>query len=364
MGAGASAADNVGGSENDAALTAQPTAGYRGPDYNTASEEQKALMVQAQAHWHRMIKHANSADSNNTITPLVPSTSNAGENEEKRVQRIIALYKEAEDATLEELDHKGSSDEVEDDFNRQLESRLAPLDEATLIARSNSDIVLMRSPSGDPLPIMSRPSSSSIKASRSSTSLQHNDVDNTALMSSPKVITTPSSRGNQTSGRSLFSPLSTPPSTTNTTNNNNIKPSPSTATSLKQHHKISPECLQAISLLPPVRVDLRSRTGTSLSLVWDCDMEALICLRKVTDTEGTPIHPRYEVMFRKSQLINDLEVLYDLSIQQDSKASTWQAHKLQDVCSTTGIIDELEPNTLYCVRCRRMQVYTAVTYVN
>jgi hypothetical protein len=119
--------------------------------------------------------------------------------------------------------------------------------------------------------------------------------------------------------------------------------------------KISPECLQAISALPPARVDLRSRTGTALSLVWDTDMEALIGLRKVVDKEGAPIMPRYEVTYRKAQHKNDMEALYDLSIQEN-KASKWQWLALDDVTRTSGTIDKLQPNTQYSIRCRRMQV--------
>lgn len=249
------------------------------------------------------------------------------------MQRTIAMYSAAERRVLEEreLEHKADEKEEKvnfDSFERDLAARLAPLDESTLISRSNSDIVLRRSASGDPLPInMPRTPTRSAAPSPSATA--------------------------------SLSPL--PSSSSSTATSSPPRPGTSSlVSSFLRQPRISPDCLHAISVLPPVRVDLRSRTSSSLSLVWDSDMQALIALRKVVDRSGIAIAPRYEVTYRLApqEQQTDLEVLYDLSLQQDKKkkAAKWLWLSLDDVCKTSGVITGLEPNTQYCVRCRRMQV--------
>ena len=227
-----------------------------------------------------------------------------------------------------------------DDFDKALESRLAPLDEATIISRSNSDIVLKRSPSGDPLPIMDRVTRSpSIKSSKSSSTLQ---VDESNLKS-PQCKR----------GRSYTSSLVSCDSPSQKAKSISSEESFGRSLSHEKHQPMSSDCLRAISLLPPVRVDLRSRTGSSLSLVWDSDMEALISLRKVYQT-GEGLIPRYEITYREADL-DEGNALYDLSIQHNI-SKEWNSLVLIDPSKTSGTIDELKPNTLYAVRCRRMQV--------
>ena len=59
MGAGASALDENGdNSTSSPGHTGTGTSiGRAKIDYDSASDEQKALMAQAQAHWHRMIRY-------------------------------------------------------------------------------------------------------------------------------------------------------------------------------------------------------------------------------------------------------------------------------------------------------------------
>ena len=341
MGAGASSFDHASEEQGPASST-NGFGEIAGREYEAASEEQKALMAQAQAHWHRMIIHANNANNK----PVPPMRKEVVEDkkgdEESRVQSAIDLYKNADKT---ELDHKADDIKDEIDFDKALQSRLAPLDESAIIERSNSNIVLQRTVSGDPLPFnMQR--SPSIKSSKSSTNLRPNDEsDNSSPSPKPRRSHSHNNFGSDDIRSQIIK-------------NDIPQDRPSTSSkvaSFKRQPRITPECLNAISLLPPVRVDLRSRTGVSLSLVWDSDMEALIALRKVVDKDGLPITPRYEVTYRKADYKNDFEALYDHTIQAN-KSRKWQWLDLEDPTRTRGTIHDLEPNTQYSIRCRRMQV--------
>jgi hypothetical protein len=344
MGAGASSAHLAGGGGGGGGgglLDGDSAA------YENATDEQKALMAQAQAHWRRMIIHANTVEKAGTGTGNSEGVGGSGSrsgssgvnkqrsvvSEEARVQNTIAMYRASEEA---ERVHDHKADDVGgegiENFDKELQARLAPLDEQTLITRSNSDIVLKRSASGEPLPF-AIPRSPSIRASKSSTSLQDQlRSDDVKPINSPQT-----------------SVDSAPPVIARSTSSSQVA-------SFRQQSKISSATLEAISALPPVRIDLRSRTGSSLSLVWDTDMEALIRLRKVVDRDGSQIAPRYEVTYRKTQHKSDFEALYDRSIQEN-KSSKWQWMQLDDESRTSGTISQLQANTQYCVRCRRMQVH-------
>lgn len=272
------------------------------------------------------------------------------------MQRTIAMYRAAE--RREELEHKADSNGEEkvdgDAFDRALASRLAPLDESTLIARSNSDIVLRRSKSGDPLPLSL--SSPQPKRTRSSRALTDGGSSASSSSSSPSLRPSSSSQQGPSSSSSSSSPSRRP---------QHQQQQQQGQQPPRRGVSISPECLRAISLLPPVRVDLRSRSGTSLSLVWDSDMEALICLRKVLDSAGVAIAPRYEVTYRAAQQKTDFEAaaaLHDCSLhmQEGNKAAKWRWLPLEDQSATSGTIEGLEPNTQYSVRCRRMQASVIV----
>jgi hypothetical protein len=106
--------------------------------------------------------------------------------------------------------------------------------------------------------------------------------------------------------------------------------------------------LQDFENLPPVRIDLKSRTSNSLCLVWDVDFEALSALQFLIDEEGNTLKPLYHLTYRKTHQ-NDSELIGGMYVE---KKNQWKC-ACDDHEATMIVIKDLQPNTSYTFRCCR-----------
>jgi len=291
-------------------------------------------MNQASANWHKMIIHANE----------IKLKQNNNKNEAlKRVEDSMALYTQN--------NNNNSYNNYNNNLNRPstassssslpaLSSRgnLLNMEDKSYI-RSQSELSLNNSPN------ISRVSSS---ADLNSITLPSIESPN-----KPKIKRQPSIQemGAQFRREELERIKQEEESMSNQKSNNNSPNKKSTKQNNNSNNspikKSYEQMLNEFESLPPVRIDLKSRTSNSICIIWDVDFEALTALQLLIDDHGNAIKPLYQVMYRKTNC--DSELIGGMLIE---KKHQWKL-VCEDFEGTMIVIKDLQPNTSYTFRCCR-----------
>ena len=261
---------------------------------NEMNEEKRTLMIQASANWHKMILHANQ----------VKQSQQGAKEGYERVQESMALY-----PTI----NAGEEGRREDDTAADGKD----------ILRSQSELLLSSTPA------ISRVSSSPDLQQLSPSKAE-------SYSPKPKI-------GRQKSIQSMgaqfrreeLEKIRQEEEERAKANSPNKK-----SDSKKISPKRNPHSSFDFDNLPPVRIDLKSRTGNSICIVWDVDFEALSALQFLIDEEGNTLKPLYYVTYRKTHN-KDSELIGGMYVE---KKNEWKC-ACDDYEATMIVIKDLQPNT-------------------
>ena len=261
-------------------------------DEGGMTEEKRVLMIQASAHWHKMILHANQMKQ-----------SQKGANEGyQRAQESMALYPTI---NTEVATGGGIGEDIADGKDASLST--------PNISRVSSSPDLKLSPS--PKPKIDRQRSIQSMGAQ----FRREELEKIRQEEEEKAkANSPNKKSNEKKNSSK---------------------------------RISHSSFHDFENLPPVRIDLKSRTGNSICLVWDVDFEALSALQFLIDDDGNTLKPLYHVTYRKTHRNhhNDSELIGGMYVE---KKNQWKC-ACDDYEATMIVIKDLQPNTSYTFRCCR-----------
>ena len=273
--------------------------------------EKQALLAQASANWHRMIIHANAVKKDENRREAL-----------RRVDSAIALF-------------ESNNSQGQD-----------------MVVRSRSDVSLLQASHTNQSPERT--------PDRSRTSYDMDDIDSPQTIEQRRKIERKPSRIQQMGAQFRREELARQQSesdlsaTMNSPNGKKVS-SKTSSPSNRIYKEITQEDLAD---LPPVRIDLKSRTSSSITIVWDVDFEALQALGRLVDQDGYQIKPTYEVMCRKNVRDNDPSPpqsdLFGNSLSPRPPSYNLWRPACDDTTATTAIVTDLQANTQYAFRCRRM----------
>jgi hypothetical protein len=269
--------------------------GQIGSDLPQFSDDKKELLAQASANWHRMIVHANAA--------------------KKDENRREALH---------------GVDNIMTSFDA------ANADEDAVVVRSRSDVSLLQQSEA-------RQQNNPFTPERARSSYELDDIDPSTTNEQRRKIERTPSRIQLMGAQFRRDELERERLAASPTTPSKKKP----ATPSREYREVTADDLEN---LPPVRIDLKSRTSTSITIIWDVDFEALQALEKLVDQNGNQIRPTYEVMHRKSVGTGEGDLFGGA---MKSKYNLWRP-ACEDTTKTSVVIRDLEANTQYAFRIRRM----------
>lgn len=108
-----------------------------------------------------------------------------------------------------------------------------------------------------------------------------------------------------------------------------IKPSKSQNTLIKQQK--SQMNFALLQSLPSLRIQLISRTGSSIEITWDVDVESVSCLRSLTNADNNIFQMTYEIRYRKLPLYDKNIMISNLYLPTKNKAGSKNYDEGDDV---------------------------------
>jgi hypothetical protein len=248
------------------------------------NEEKRILMIQASANWHKMILHANEMKA-----------QKEKDNSLQRVEESMALYS----TTADGKDIQRSPSELS----------IPPL--TPNISRVSSSPDLKLSPtSSSPKPKNRRQSSIQAMGAQ----FRREELERIRQEEEAAKSNSPTSLQKKSN---------------------------------KSHSPMKRPSVIDFDSLPPVRIDLKSRTSSSICLVWDMDFEALSSLQLLIDEDGNQLKPLYHLLYRKTK--KESQLIGGLFVEQKEK---WK-FVCDDHDGTMIVVKDLQPNTSYTFRCCR-----------
>mmetsp|Transcript_10754 Transcript_10754/g.16337 ORF Transcript_10754/g.16337 Transcript_10754/m.16337 type:complete len:854 (-) Transcript_10754:260-2821(-) len=276
-----------------------------------SDNDKRILMAQASANWHRMIVHANKTKAQRESTQSLSGPTRDREALE-RVHSTIQMFESVADGVPRTRSH---SELVSPTHMRRSNSRsMSRRDE---FKQGDSDI-------DTPF----RPQSGSVS-------------------SSPLIKSAKSSNSIQAMGAQFRREELEQMRLQEIANSTAKAKSESDKHPIRDIPVISARELQE---LPPVRIDLKTRTSSSITIVWDVDFEALAALQTLMDSDGSALRPVYEVMYRPAHKSVDSGAMLGGVLE---RCNLWRP-ACDDTSNTKAVVTDLEPNTQYAFRCRRM----------